>query len=233
MTIALDSALPRKDQWLQDLIRERESARLDRQMALPAGQREASLKTENFPQPQEGAGFSPFVYVSRNLWQFCLNTLNYIGEHPLQFALSVGTAMAVRWAVGIGIGVLSGGAIAGLGLAIASAMVTSVVLGTGRALMKGDTLKAEDVAGRALFSGLIAGVIGAFIAGHLPTPHSAEPSSIHTATPPHATVVPSHPVTQPPHPTVVETSHPTIIHPQYTPLEGLAHTGAGKVTDQP
>ncbi len=163
-----DKFAPRAEgDWLKDIIRGREETGLARQFGLPAGQRALSLQTENFPTPHP-SNDSALVRVSRNIWDFCANTLNYIGEHPVQFALSIGTAMAVRWAVTIGLGAVTGGAIAGLGLAIASAMITSVVLGTGRAALKGQELNAKDLTGKALLSGLIAGVIGAFLGGHIP-----------------------------------------------------------------
>lgn len=106
------SVTPSRDGWLQDIIQGRDAARLDKQVALPAGQREESLKTENFPSPESAAKQSAKrVSISRNIWDYCVNTVKYIGEHPIEFAISAGAAMAVRWGVTAGLIAFGGAAI--------------------------------------------------------------------------------------------------------------------------
>lgn len=48
-------------------------------------------------------------------------------------------------------------------------MITSVLIGVGRALIKGEKLDSEKLVGRSMLSGVIAGVIGGFLGGHIHT----------------------------------------------------------------
>lgn len=154
------SSIPNSNNaWLKDLIRSREAARLEN------GFRETSqATTATLPYNTQ----NPLVSISRNMRDFCVNTLNYIGEHPVEFALSIGAAMAVRWGVAAGLIAIGSGVIGGLALAIASSMITSVILGVGKSLLKGESLDWQNTADKALFSGVISGVIGAFLGGLIP-----------------------------------------------------------------
>lgn len=90
------------------------------------------------------------------------NTLNYIGERPIEFAFSVAAGMAMRFAVTAGlfsVFAISGG-LPALALTMAASMITSVVLEVGKKLVKGEKISGKDLLKNAAISGLFSGVIG-------------------------------------------------------------------------
>lgn len=129
-------------------------------------------RPNNYPNPhsttslqnQPVNGTAPGFGASRGLFGFIGNTLNYIGKHPLQFALSTGMAMACSFAVKAGIVALGVG-LGPLGLAVAGAMATSLIMNVGRKLWNGEGISLSDLTGKALFSGAIAGVLGGIFGG--------------------------------------------------------------------
>jgi hypothetical protein len=96
----------------------------------------------------------------RTVMDYIKGTLRYIGENPLQFAFNVGVGMAVSFGVKAGMIAMGATVLGPIGLAIGAAMITSVILNVGKKLWKGEEIKLEDLAGKSLFSGVLAGIIG-------------------------------------------------------------------------